>query len=287
MKDDGSGFDAGKYKQATREQWNASGAGYDAWGDTLERMTAGAITRMLELAGVEPGGRVLELAAGTGRLTLRIARRVVPGGVVLATDLSPDILALARANAREAGLSNMATQEMDGERLDVDEGSFDAVLSSLGLMFFPDPVRSLGQQLRAAKPGGKVAALVISTPERNPFFAIPAMIIRERAGLPPPPPGAPGPFALGTPDVIAAAFERAGLREVATEHVATVLELASADEHVRFLRDAFGALHLMMAKMSEAEQAETWESVGAALERFQGEAGYRCPGELLVCVGTR
>ena len=137
------------------------------------------------------------------------------------------------------------------------------------------------------KPGGRVAAIVYTTPERNPFFSIPVGIIRRRANLPPPAPGQPGPFSLGGEGVLAAAFERAGFTEVRTAVVPSPLRLASAAECVRFEQESFGALHQMLAGLPEAEREATWDEIERKLGEFQGTHGFEGPCELLVATGTR
>ena len=280
-------FNPGQYKAATRSQWDRSASGYNAWGDVLNAMIAEPLNRMLDLADIKHGSRVLELAAGTGAQTLPLAARVGAQGHVLATDLSPGILAHAEQNTRAAGHGHVEFREMDGEEVAVPEASFDAALSSLGLMFFPHPLKSLEGQCRAVKPGGKVAALVISTPDKNPFFSIPAKVIREHAKLPPPQPGMPGPFALGGPGVAEGLFKQAGLRDVESHAFGGAISMPSTAEFLRFLGDAFGALHMMMAALDDAAKQATWQAVAEALTPFQGPQGFRCPSELLVCVGTR
>ena len=286
MPDHAPGFDPDKYKANTRDQWNRSSAGYNAWGETLNRVIGESVVHMMEMAAIDAGHQVLELAAGSGMVTLALAARVGANGRVLATDIAPDFLALAAENARAAGVTNVDTREMDGEAVDVPEGSFDAAVSSLGLMFFPDPVRSLQGQRQAVKPGGRVAALVISAPEKNPFFAIPAKLIRERAGLPLPQPGQPGPFALGAPGAVEAAFRQAGLRDVQSQAIGCRVELPSTRDFLRFLGAAFGALHMLMARMDDAARQATWDAVADAMAAFEGPQGFRCPAEMIVCAGT-
>lgn len=278
-------FDPEAYKSNTRAQWDQSGAGYDAWGPTLTRLIRPAQVRLVDLAGLEPGQSLLELACGPGAMTMLLAETVGPEGRIVATDLSPGMVALARKNLDAAGHGHVETRTLDGEAVGELEGQFDAVVSCLGLMFFPDPVGSLVAQRQAVRPGGRVAAVVISGPQNNPFFSIPARVIREAAGLPMPPPGMPGPFALGAPGHLAALFEEAGLTDVVSESVAATIELASVDEHLNFLKDAFGALHMMMRGMSEDEVEATWKQVATALMPFQNEDGFRAPGELILCVG--
>jgi ubiquinone/menaquinone biosynthesis C-methylase UbiE len=132
-------FDPKQYKITTRQQWEEAAGAWDSWGPTLELWLGEATERMLDAARVGTGGRVLDVAAGAGGQTILAARRVGPGGRVLATDISPTILAYAAKAAADAGLGNVETLEADGEALEVlDPGSFDAVISRVGLIYFPD-----------------------------------------------------------------------------------------------------------------------------------------------------
>ena len=147
------------------------------------------------------------------------ARRVGPFGYVLATDISSNILEFAASNARAAGLTNVETRVVDGENLDVEPEAFDAVISRVGLIYFPDRQKALDGMRRVLKPGGRVAAIVYTTAENNKFFSLPVSIIRRRAQLPPPLPGQPGPFSLGTPGVLEEAYRQAGFRDIQTRNV--------------------------------------------------------------------
>ena len=105
-----------------------------------------------------------------------------PEGAVLATDVAPAILDFAEREARAAGLANVAVRAMDAEALDVEPGTFDAAISRLGLMYLPSLPAALAGVRRALRPGGRLAAIVFSTPDRNGFFSVPVGIIRRRAG---------------------------------------------------------------------------------------------------------
>lgn len=279
-------FDPSAYKRTTREQWDASGAGYDAWGATIQSLIGPAADHMMETIGLDSGSSVLELACGSGALTLLLAERVGPEGSVLATDLSPGMVELTKANVDRVGWSHVEVREMDGEVVDVGDRRFDSVVSSLGLMFFPSPESSLEAQVRATSPGGCVGAIVISGPAANPFFSVPAQVIGARAGIAPPAPGMPGPFALGAPGRLESLFEAAGLSDVVSRTVAATVMLESVDEHLRFLKDAFGALHMLMAGLSDDERSDTWAAVADALSAYEGPEGFVSPGELIVCTGS-
>ncbi len=285
--DDRPAFDAAKFKTTTRAQWQAAANAWHDWGPFLGQWLGAATERMFDLARVESGCRVLDVAAGAGEQSIAAARRVGPKGHVLATDIAPALLEHALTDARAAGLSNISVQELDGEQLDtLPAASFDVVISRVGLIYFPDQQRALKGMHHTLKPGGRVAAIVYSTPDRNGFFSIPVKIIRERAKLPPPLPGQPGPFSLGAEGVLAAAFTNAGFRDVVVQAVPSPVKLSSAAECVRFERESFGALHQMMSTLSDAERADVWRDIERELRQFEGADGFVGPCEMLVGVAT-
>ncbi len=280
-------FDAAGYKRGTREQWQTAAAAWHRWGPQLEAWLGTATELMLDQAHVGTGSRVLDVAAGAGGQTLAAARRVGADGAVLATDISPAILDHAAQEARRAGLTNVATREMDGEHIEVQPESFDAVISRVGLIYFPDQQAALRGMRDALRTGGRVAAIVYSTPDRNRFFSIPVSIIRRRANLPPPMPGQPGPFSLGAPGALEKAYELAGFRDIDVRIVEAPLRLASAAECVRFEQESFGALHQMLSGLDEAAQEAAWTEIQTELSQFEGPNGFTGPCELLVAVGTK
>ncbi len=282
------GFDPVQYKSTTRQQWEDASEAWHRWGPTLESWLGAATDLMLDAAGVSSGTHVLDVAAGAGGQSLAAARRVGPSGRVLATDVSPNILTYAAKAAAEAGLTNVETLEADGEALDkLAPGSFDAAISRRGLIYFPDQRSALAGMRRALRDGGRFAAIVYSTPDRNRFFSLPVSIIRERAKLPAPQPGQPGPFSLGRPGVLESLLETAGFTDVRVEVVPAPLRMASAAECVRFERESFGALHQMMAGIDAAERPAVWAEIESKLGQFETAEGFVGPCELLVASGAK
>jgi len=283
----GQSFDAAKYKNAQREQWNKDGAAWRRWNPTLDRWYGEVTRQMLDLARIEPGQRVLDIAAGAGEPAVSAAERVGPNGYVLATDISEGIVELALEVARERGHKQVETRAMDGERLDLPDDSFDAVLCRLGLMYMPHPVTALREWRRALRPGGRVAVVVFSTPDRNTWGAMPASIIRRRAELPHPVSGQPGPFSLGAPGVLEGVFHQAGFADPEIRAVSVPLGMNSSAEYVRVAREAFGAFNAMMAHLPPQECESVWNEVEESLRSFESAGGFEVPGECLVGAATK
>jgi SAM-dependent methyltransferase len=273
-------FDAAAYKETTRRQWQDAAEAWHRWDPVFDGWLGEATELLLDRTGVGAGSRVLDVAAGSGGQSLAAARR---GAHVLATDISSNILAEADAAARAAGLE-LETRVLDGEELDVEPASFDAVISRLGLMYLPDKQRALTRAGAALRVGGRYGAIVFSEPDRSPFFSVPISIIRRRAGLPAPAPGQPGPFSAAS---LGDLLEAAGFGEIEVHRVEAPLRVASAAECTQLERESFGALHSMLAGLSASEQDGAWAEVEEALGAFEEPAGFAGPCELLVGIGSR
>ena len=281
-------FDPVQYKETTRQQWQSAAEAWHRWEPTLSAWLGPATEVLLDLTRIGPGSRVLDVAAGAGEPAITAARRVGPTGSVLATDIAANILEFAQRAAREHGVGDVVeTRVMDGEHLDLPDASFDAYLSRVGLIYFPDRQRALAEARRVLKPGGRISVMVYSTPDRNPFFSIPVAIIRRHAQLPPPSPAQPGPFSLGGPGVLEGALRDAGFGEVEVRAIPSPLQLPSAAECVRFERESFGALHQMMVKLTPEHQQAVWEEIEAELRQFERDGAFVGPCEMLVGAGTR
>ncbi|MBC7884480.1 MAG: class I SAM-dependent methyltransferase, partial [Saprospiraceae bacterium] len=274
-------------KNTTHDQWQAAAEAWYRWSPTLNQWLGRATDELLDMAGISGGHRVLDIAAGAGEQSITTAKKVGPTGYVLATDISSNILEYAKQTAATAGVNNIETKLMDGENLTLEDETFDAVISRVGLIYFPDQQKALKEMLRVLKPGGKVAAIVYSTPEKNKFFSVPVSIIRNRAKLPPPLPGQPGPFSLGAEGVIEKAFSQAGFKNVNSKLVDSPLLLSSAKECVRFEKESFGALHQMMSSLTDSEKESVWDEIESELKKFESGKGFEGPCEMVVAVGEK
>jgi hypothetical protein len=176
----------------------------------------------------------------------------------------------------------------DGEALgEIDSPPFDAVISRVGLIYFPDQHKALTGMRDQLLQGGRVGAITYAGADLNGFFSIPVAIIRRRAALPPPLPGQPGPFSLGDPNVLAQRFRDAGFSNIQIERVSAPVRLNSALECLQFEQESFGALHQMLGGLSEQEQDDAWAEIEQALSAFETDGRFEGPCEMLVACATK
>lgn len=276
------------FKAAMRDQWDRSAQGWNNHAAPIGAWLARATDAMLEMAGVGPGARVLDVAAGSGEQTLTIADRVGPSGFVLATDLSPAIVALAQANAQRAGHSHVQVQVADGEQLGVEAASFDAVVSRLGVMFFPNPLQGLVEMRNALRPGGGVCTMVFAAPERNPCITILMSTAMKHAGLPPRDPYQPGGLlSLGKPGLVDSLFTQAGLLDVATTSIDAPFKMPSVRHYIDFIRSSASPVLQILARLEPAAADSAWAEIEQRLSAFNTATGWEGPNELLLTAGRR
>jgi ubiquinone/menaquinone biosynthesis C-methylase UbiE len=262
------------------EQWRR---GKRLRGEASEALTE----MMLDLAKIQVGDRVLELAAGMGDLAIMSARRVGPNGYVLATDISDSMLDLAGETLREAGLTNVETRVMDAENLDVAPDSFNVALCRSALMLFPNVAKALAGVYRTLKPAGRFAVTVWSTAEKNPFHGLPLAIVSRLARIPAPQPGQPGMFALSGEGVLEACYRKAGFRDVAVRTVPVPRHFPSTAKAIEAMKDSFPRLQALMDKLSDTDRELAWSEIEQQLTQFESPSGFNAPGEWLVGVGTK
>ncbi len=281
-------IDPEAFKAATRDQWDQSAQGWNEHAPQIRAWLRTATEAMLDMAGIGPRSRVLDVAAGAGDQTLDIARRIGPEGSVLATDLSPAILALAQANAVRAGYGNVQTQVADGESLAVESAAFDAAVCRLGLMFFPDPLRGLREMHRATRPGGGVCTMVFSRPERNPCVTILMSTALRHAGLAPRDPYQPGGLlSLGKPGLADELFRAAGFKDVASTTIDAPFELPSARHYLDFIRTSASPIQQILGRLESAAAAAAWSEIEQRLAVFDTTTGWAGPNELVLTAARR
>jgi len=281
-------FDPEQYKQRHRHEWDAAAEGWKKWWPIIEQGGQKVSGRLVEMAGIQLGQRVLDVASGIGEPAVTAASHVGPDGSVVATDYSGSMLAIAQERAAELGLINLETQVVDGEMLDFPASSFDAALCRWGLMLMPDPTESASRVAEALAPGGKFAAAVWGPPLKVPLAGVAMGVIMKALEMPPPPEGAPGIFSLSAPGSIEDVFETAGFSDVLTEEMTVIIELPSADTFVEMFRDTARAVTTMVAEQPAKQQEIIWGQVTAGIQQFATDEGsIRLPNQTICAVGTK
>jgi ubiquinone/menaquinone biosynthesis C-methylase UbiE len=270
-----------------RRTWESAAPAWARWESVFAEGFADVTETMLDMAGVDAGMRVLDLACGAGSQSLRAADRVGPKGRVVASDISATMLTHVQEAARRSGLSNIETLECAAEDLPATADAFDAAVSRLGLMLFPAPKQALKAVQSVLKPKARIAALVFTTPSANPFMSKPMQILLRHAAKEPPTAGKPGIFALGGPGVLQGLLSDSGLTEVEAKVVRAPLRLASAADALAMMQQAFGAYRAVVADLSSQARAAAWSEVGECLRQFENHEGFHTEFEFVIGSGVK
>jgi len=275
--------DVERIKNEQKRDWDAAAAGWKKWWSVLERAAQPVSNRLVELAGVGAGARVLDVATGSGEPAVTAARRVAPGGRVIAVDQSPGMLAIARERADALGISNVEFRESDGEALTIAERDFEAVLCRWGLMFMPDLGRALSGFHQRLVSGGHLAVAVWSTPDKVPMISIGADTVRKLANLPPPPPGALDPLRLGDTSILNSALARAGFKDITIERMPVTFEFESAEDFTKMREDVASAFRGLLARQSPELRRQIIAAVTDAAGKFtQSDGKVRTTNETIL-----
>lgn len=282
-----SGIGDDALKSELRKTWENAAPGWAKWEHVFSAGLSDATDTLLHMAGIQLGMRVLDLACGVGSQTIQAAKRVGPHGSVVACDISATMLDHVHQNAAVAGLQNVETVECAAEDLDETLPPFDSAISRLGLMLFPSPSIALKATQRVLKPGARFAALVFTTPDKNPFMSQTMAILLRCAGRSPPKPGQPGIFALGGNGILERLMLDSGLAHVQTKQVTASLDLPNASHALEMMQEAFGAYRAVVVDLSDAEKSRAWAQVHECLKQFEGVDGFQALFEFVIGSGAK
>jgi SAM-dependent methyltransferase len=268
--------------------WARVAGGWARHADFADARGAQSAQRLLELAQVGAGDRVLELACGPGGLGFAAAERVGPGGEVVLTDVAEEMTDIAAARGAQLGLGNVAFRRLDLERIQEPDAAYDVVLCREGLMFALEPDRAVAEIRRVLRPGGRAAVAVWAARERNPWLGLMMDVVSAHTGAPVPPPGIPGPFALGEAGALRRLFDDAGLADVRVGELSVPLRTASFDEWWGRTTALAGPLSAILAAMPEEAVQALRERARVAVRPYEtATGGLDCPGETLIAAGRR
>jgi SAM-dependent methyltransferase len=274
-----------KIKGQQKAAWDDSAEGWKKWWPTFERAAQVVNDRLVALANVRAGNRVLDIATGSGEPALTAARAVGQSGRVVAVDMSPGMLAIARERIDAAGLTNVDLVESDAESLNLDPHSFDAVLCRWGLMFMPDLDGVARGMHRALKPGGHFAAAVWSVADKVPMLGLARDAIQRITGITPPP-NAPGPMKLADTSILERALASAGFHDVTIERLIVTFEYPSADAFADF-RGEIGGTRATLSKMPADVARQVRDAVVTSAREYATDAGVVRLNNEAICFDAR
>lgn len=271
-------MDARLQRRVQRYGWDRAAGFYEnCWAEQL----APAQDRLLEMADLAPGESVVDVACGTGLVTVPAARAVAPGGRVFATDISDGMLESARAACSAAGVSGVEYHRMGAEKLVVPAETFDAALCALGLMYVPEPAEAIRQMYTALRPGGRMV-LAVWGARRNCGWAgiFPVVDARVNTDV------CPMFFHLGTGSILAEIAEQEGFTDVSIERISTELCYGSEEEVVE-ASFAGGPVAMAYSRFDPELRAEAHAEYLETIAQYRTVAGYRIPGEFVIVSGVR
>jgi ubiquinone/menaquinone biosynthesis C-methylase UbiE len=278
--------DPAEFRDTQRESWDDAAKGWKKWSDWLDGYSIAVCERLVELAGVEPGSRVLDVACGYGEPALTAARKAGPDGTVVATDISAEMLAYGRERAAAAGLDNVEFIESDASALDFPADSFDAAVSRWGIIFEPDGEGAAARVRGFLKPAARMAISSWGAPERVPMIARPMRTALEQLNVPPPPPGTPGPLSRPTPEAIGGLLEGGGFSDVQVEEVDVSFEWESPEEFSVYIKDIVAPITKMVSAHPEDVQEQVWAAIADDIRGESDDGGtLRLTNQVLMAAG--
>ena len=284
-----SPLDPDDQRAGSRDAWEGAAAG---WGRRAERIREWGMpvsVAMVDALNLQPGQRVLELAAGPGDTGFMAAERVRgaddadAAGTLLSTDGAEAMLEVARRRAAQAGIDNVEFRQLELEWIDLPTASVDAVLCRWGIMLIVDPAAAAQEIRRVLRAGGRAALAVWDDPQRNPWATIPGAAMVELGYAPPPDPDAPGMFSLAAEGALGDLLQDAGFTGVQVRAVPLMRTCDAVEEYIAETAEMSTSFRATFGRLTVAQQGEVAAKITAAAAPFTAPDGsLRLPGSSLV-----
>jgi ubiquinone/menaquinone biosynthesis C-methylase UbiE len=265
--------DADTYRKESRARWGVQARGWSARAEEVARATMPVSVWMVDALGLQPGHEILELAAGTGEVGFLAAEQIVPGGTLISSDFSPEMLTAAQARAEQLGITNVRFRQIDAEGIDQPAASLDGVLCRWGYMLMADGEAALRETRRVLKPGARVALAAWTGPGENPWASIPSRELVERGHMERPDPSVPSQFAWARAGTIEEHLDAAGFTEYEVDTLDFVNVFASFDDWIAIQIDLASRFREGLERLDAAEREDVLAAVREQAIRYVQEDG--------------
>jgi ubiquinone/menaquinone biosynthesis C-methylase UbiE len=246
-----STLDSHQYKEGQRQSWDSVAAEWQRWWKTTETAAEEVSRWLISHAEIKPGSKVLDIATGIGEPAISAAKKVGNGAHVLATDISPQMLSIAKQRAISLGLQDVIEfKEGDAETIDLPTSTFDAALCRFGLMFLPNLGAGLSNIFKSLREGGIFATAVLGSPDKVPFISLALYTALKETNRPPPSINTPGPFSLSDENLLNDAFIKSGFEDIAIERLDMIFDFDSAEEYTNFVCETVAPIQTILSNQS-------------------------------------
>jgi SAM-dependent methyltransferase len=277
-------LDPNEQRADARDGWERAASAWRRMQDRFGALGMPVSRWMIDAIEPQPGQTVLELAAGTGDTGFLAAELIAPGGRLISSDGAEAMVEQARLRAQELGIANVELKQLELEWIDLDAASVDAVLCRWGYMFAVDRAAALRETRRVLCPGGRLALASWATIDQNPWAQLRVASL-EAEGHPPPAP--PGPFDLGTEELLHELLADAGFAEIETDAIDVAFTHDDLDDYWDTTTSVSRHFAAVVEGLDEARVAALRDRLAAATAPYAGADGsLSFPGRALVAAAT-
>jgi SAM-dependent methyltransferase len=276
------------YRAASLQSWSAVAPDWGELADRIDEQLQPAAEWIIEAVAPRPGDRVLELAGGPGTLSILIAERVSPDGTVLHSDFSEEMVKVAWQRFESVGVGSIESRVIDAEQIDLPDASMDVVVCRMGYMLMADPAAALRESGRVLTADGRLALAVWTDASSNPWVSLAMQAVAGELNAPPPPPDAPGLWALGDRERVEALLRDAGLNEIRIEILDGTAEYESGEQWVEATKRLAGPLRALFANLEQpVREAIERRMLELATQFEQSDGRLVMPQQMLVAGARR
>lgn len=270
------------------DEWRESAKYWAKHSATIRTMFAPLTRALIEHAGIREGQSVLDVAGGTGEPSLTIAEAVGPGGSVTCTDAVAEMVEAARSEANRRGIGNIHFRQCTADSLPFPDNSFDAVVSRLGVMFFPDSHAAVREMLRVAKPGGALAFAVWHKSELNPFCYAVTDVMDQHVKPTAADPDAPSAFRFAEEGKLANVMRQAGAIDV--EESVVKFDIAAPISPLEFWNmrsQTSDTLREKLKHLPPEQQSQVTRDIQQAVQNFFPHNQMKFPAQMIIVTGRK